>query len=171
MTPPLVGGAANFRPVNLDLEEAKSRTAKGQNPLPPQSLTYFSGNPSVETTEGILHFYKENELTPLEDSSAQRSLLICMLIVPATLTSYDLLNFIAPVADWLKHIQIIRDATPNQYMVLLRFHHQKEADCFYKDYNAKPFNSLESDLCHLVYVARVEVMKSSNGASLPIPGM
>jgi BRCA1-associated protein len=31
-----------------------------------------------------------------------------------------------------------------------------------------PFNSLEPDLCHLVYVSRIETVKESDGGGLPI---
>ena len=35
------------------------------------------------------------------------------------------------------------------------------ADEFYTSFNSLPFNSIEEDLCHLVYVARVEIIRES----------
>lgn len=157
------------QPINLDIEEAKSLGAKGP-PSVPVSLTFFSGNPTVETTEGIIHLYKENELVPESEDTVRRGELICMLRVPTTLTSLDIIQFIKPVAQWLEHVKIIRDATPNFYMVLLKFDNQKHADYFFRNYNGQTFNSIERTQCHLVYVAKLETVKSSNGAGLPIPG-
>ena len=101
---------------------------------------FFSGNPFIEVTEGILHLYKEDKSSPapglkglLQSGSSTdrdtvdtvlpggRSDMVCMLAVPAVLTSHDLLNFIAPCSPDIRSIRIVRDKTPNQYMVLLKF--------------------------------------------------
>jgi len=132
---------------------------------PPYSLIhYYCGNPMVEVTQGILHLYK----TKLP--SEERSEMVCMLSVPAMLTIHDLLSFMSHVTDGLEHIKIIRDSTPNQYMTLLKFKNQALADEFYSNYNSVPFNSIEDHLCQLAYVAKVESVKDSEGACLPIPG-
>jgi len=132
---------------------------------PPYSLIhYYCGNPMVEVTQGILHLYK----TKLP--SDERSEMVCMLSVPAMLTIHDLLSFMSHVTDGLEHIKIIRDSTPNQYMTLLKFKNQTLADEFYSTYNSVPFNSIEDHLCQLAYVAKVESVKDSEGACLPIPG-
>lgn len=47
------------------------------------------------------------------------SRMICLLAVPATLNCHDLLRFVAPCHSTIWHIRIIRDGTPNQFMVLL----------------------------------------------------
>ena len=38
---------------------------------------------------------------------------------------------------------------------------QNSADEFYSYFNGRPFNSIEEDVCHLVYVAKVEIIKES----------
>jgi BRCA1-associated protein len=58
-------------------------------------------------------------------------------------------------------MRIIRDTCPNQYMVLMKFKSQKDADEFYKYNNNKPFNSIEDNACHLVYIESVEAISSS----------
>lgn len=149
----------------------KGRT-KGLSPpsLLPATMRFFSGNPSVETTEGIIHLYKDSQMTSLTEE-VPRSEMMCILGVPATMTSPDLLQFIGPVEPWVQHLKVIRDATPNQYMVLIKFRTQDYADDFYKMFNNHPFNSIEPDVCHLVYVARVETVKEMKGGSLPIAGL
>jgi BRCA1-associated protein len=67
-------------------------------------------------------------------------------------------------------MRIIRDTCPNQYMTLFKFKNQKDADFFYSANNNKMFNSIEENVCHLVYVEKTEAINSSKGASMPIPG-
>lgn len=51
----------------------------------------------------------------------RRSAMLCVLSVPTTMTSHDLMKFVAPYNDVMEHMKIIRDSTPNQYMVLIKF--------------------------------------------------
>lgn len=51
----------------------------------------------------------------------RRSAMVCILTVPATMTSHDLMKLMAPFSDVMEHMKIIRDSTPNQYMVLIKF--------------------------------------------------
>jgi BRCA1-associated protein len=132
-------------------------------------IQFYSGNHFVEVTKGILHLYKENKLTPLGEE-AERSEMVCILSVPAAMTIHDVLQFTAPVNQDIKHIRIIRDNKPNQYMVLIKFCNQRSADEFYNTYNGIRFNSIEPEVCHLVFVAQVETVKESDNSCLPIVG-
>lgn len=133
----------------------------------PDHISFFSGNPSVEIVHGIMHLYKTNKMTSLTDD-VRRSAMVCILTVPATMTSHDLMKLMAPFNDVMEHMKIIRDSTPNQYMVLLKFCTQADADSFYTACNGNPFNSIEDAVCQLIYVERAEVIKSGEGASLPV---
>ncbi|MBN3272555.1 BRAP protein, partial [Polyodon spathula] len=133
----------------------------------PDQISFFSGNPSVEIVHGILHLYKTNKMTSLTED-VRRSAMLCILTVPATMTSHDLMKFVAPYNDVMEHMKIIRDSTPNQYMVLIKFCSQTDADSFYTSCNGRQFNSIEDAVCQLVYVERAEVIKSEQGASLPV---
>ncbi|CAD5117794.1 DgyrCDS6546 [Dimorphilus gyrociliatus] len=93
-----------------------------------------------------------------------------MIAVPATKTTQDILQFLGPVSLWLEHIRIIRDSTPNQYMVLMKFRNQKYAVDFFQNFNGKSWNSLESEAVHLLYTSAVELLTSSEGGSLPVVG-
>ncbi|XP_042241567.1 BRCA1-associated protein-like isoform X1 [Homarus americanus] len=132
-------------------------------------VTFVSGNPMVDVTHGILHLYKENTKTSLDETES-RSEMLCMLAVPTSMTIHDLLQFTAPCYSVIQHMRIIRDPTPNQYMVLLKFRTQGDADMFYNTFNGQRYNSIEPDICRLVYVARVETTKESENGGLPIPG-
>lgn len=143
-------------------------------PLNPDLINFVSGNPFVEVTKGILHLYKENQTTSLEDGVI-RSQMICMLGVPAKLKTPDLLSFTAAVHSELEMMRVIHDGNPNQYMVLMRFRCQASADEFYQAFNGLPYNSLEpEDTCSLVYISKVETCKESeyyplsNHTELPV---
>uniref|UniRef100_A0A667YJI3 BRCA1-associated protein n=1 Tax=Myripristis murdjan TaxID=586833 RepID=A0A667YJI3_9TELE len=133
----------------------------------PDQISFFSGNPSVEIVHGIMHLYKTNKMTSLTED-VRRSAMLCILTVPATMTSHDLMKLVAPFNDVMEHMKIIRDSTPNQYMVLIKFSTQADADSFYTACNGRQFNSIEEAVCQLVYVERAEVIKSEQGASLPV---
>ncbi|XP_074869158.1 BRCA1-associated protein isoform X2 [Carettochelys insculpta] len=133
----------------------------------PDQISFFSGNPSVEIVHGIMHLYKTNKMTSLKED-VRRSAMLCILTVPATMTSHDLMKFVASFYEVIEHMKIIRDSTPNQYMVLIKFSTQADADSFYMACNGRQFNSIEEDVCQLVYVERAEVFKSEDGASLPV---
>ncbi|XP_072514314.1 BRCA1-associated protein [Salminus brasiliensis] len=133
----------------------------------PDQISFYSGNPSVEIVHGIMHLYKTNKMTSLTED-VRRSAMLCVLTVPTTMTSHDLMKFVAPFNDVMEHMKIIRDSTPNQYMVLIKFSTQADADSFYTACNGRQFNSIEDAVCQLVYVERAEVIKSEEGASLPV---
>ncbi|XP_062943183.1 BRCA1-associated protein isoform X2 [Cynocephalus volans] len=86
----------------------------------PDQISFFSGNPSVEIVHGIMHLYKTNKMTSLKED-VRRSAMLCILTVPATMTSHDLMKFVAPFNEVIEQMKIIRDSTPNQYMVLMKF--------------------------------------------------
>ncbi|XP_052423241.1 BRCA1-associated protein-like [Carassius gibelio] len=133
----------------------------------PDQISFFSGNPSVEIVHGIMHLYKTNKMTSLTED-VRRSAMLCILTVPTTMTSHDLMKFVAPFNDVMEHMKVIRDSMPNQYMVLVKFRRQADADSFYTACNGRQFNSIEDAVCQLVYVERAEVIKSEEGASLPV---
>ncbi|XP_049768273.1 BRCA1-associated protein isoform X1 [Schistocerca cancellata] len=162
-------------PLCLPEEDSKSRRScdsESESAYKIRSqIPFVSGNPFVEVTKGILHLYKENELTSMERAS-QRSQTICILAVPATMTCHDLLAFTAACHADIQHLRIVRDGSPNQYMALLTFRTQQAAAEFYTSFNGVPFNSLEPDCCcHLVFVSHVELVceGGSEGELAPPP--
>ncbi|XP_055381060.1 BRCA1-associated protein [Condylostylus longicornis] len=120
----------------------------------PKEISFFSGNPFVEVTNGIIHLFKKNERKEVEDIPSSQ---LCLLAVPASLSCHDLLKFVAPCHEFIQHIRIIRDGSPNQFMVILEFRSNKSALEFYKTYNGAAYNSIEPDsVCHAVWVSNIE---------------
>ena len=64
---------------------------------------------------------------------------ICMLSVPASIDIHNLLEFTAPYIEVIQQMRIIRDRTPNQYMVLLTFLKEQDAAEFFFNLNNQPF--------------------------------
>lgn len=153
--------------TNLDSAHGDEKEEKsvGQG-----KIAFFCGNPMVEIIQGIIHIYKNNDMTLLSDG-VQRSEMVCMLAVPAKRTCKDLMEFVAPSEEFIECIKIIRDSNPNHYMVLVKLRNQEIADDFYNTYNGHHYNLLEDEVCHLVYVAKVETKKLSEGGSLPCEGL
>ena len=125
------------------------------------AIQYHSGNPFVEMTKGVLHYYKETQLRSHKDE-CERSQLILILQVPISMSYNELLQFTGPVNSTIERMRIIRDTRPNQYMGLIKFRNQKSADEFFINFNGVQFNSIESDICNLVYVEKIEVIKDDD---------
>ena len=167
--------ASNISSVSNKLRE-NSRVQSIASSLDEQKdsiINFVSGNPFVEVTKGILHLYKENNTTSLEEGVI-RSQMLCMIGVPAKHKTLDLLQFTAACHSELEMMRVIHDGSPNQYMVLLRFRCQEAADEFYQAFNGMPYNSLEPEKCSLVYISKVETCKESeyypyaNHTELPV---
>ena len=48
---------------------------------------------------------------------------------------------------------------------------QTSTDQFFASYNGRRYNTLEMTVCQVVYVSRVEIKRSSQGASLVAAGL
>ncbi|VDP09369.1 unnamed protein product [Heligmosomoides polygyrus] len=116
--------------------------------VPPEHVTYYYGNPFVEKTEGILHFFKYNDERLGREVHCR---MLCMLAVPSQITLRELLLFI---------VKVIRDSTPNEYMAILKFKTHNDAVVFYDEFNGIRFNSLEPNKCTLLFVDRIECVSS-----------
>ncbi|KAJ3194820.1 hypothetical protein HK101_001822 [Irineochytrium annulatum] len=82
---------------------------------------------------------------------------LCVLAVPSYMTSQDFLNFIGGSSvKNMSHLRIIRDSIPNRYMVLIKFRTCTTADAFYREFSGRRFNSLDAEVCHVVYVRSIE---------------
>jgi BRCA1-associated protein len=53
-------------------------------------------------------------------------------------------------------------------MVLLKFVGQKDADSFYKQYNGKPFNSLDPEDCKIVFVADIIISEKKKKSTISL---
>uniref|UniRef100_A0A915PZM3 BRCA1-associated protein n=1 Tax=Setaria digitata TaxID=48799 RepID=A0A915PZM3_9BILA len=152
-----------------DIASGSSVSSKAANEgLDIGNISFFSGNPFVEKTSGILHFYKkETNLGAAKDDCS----ILCMLGVPSLLSCRELLRFIAPSSQYITAMKVIRDSTPNQYMVIINFRSHDAAIRFYDEYNGITYNAIEPEECSLVFVERIESVREEAGGSLPAESM
>ncbi|KAG9312924.1 hypothetical protein JVU11DRAFT_6357 [Chiua virens] len=73
------------------------------------------------------------------------------------MTPSDFLAFVAPAAEGMAHLRLVRDSMPNRSMALIRFRRSEAATEFVEAYNGKPFNSMDPETCHVVRVLSVEI--------------
>lgn len=105
---------------------------------------FSCGNHSVETTKGMLHFGDPSQI-------------ICILGVPTTMTVRDIVQFLRPSMEEIENTRIAREVNlESTYIVLLTFRSKESAQVFYASYDGVQFNSLEDNICKLLYVTRIE---------------
>lgn len=126
--------------------------SQSQTPQPPTATSSSSSGLS------------SSKLTAGTGDDPEASVLLAVLAVPAWMTPSDFLAFIAPAADGMAHLRMIRwalfvvctydirmteiydarrDSAPNRSIVVIAFRDQAEASEFAEVYNGKPFNSME----------------------------
>jgi BRCA1-associated protein len=157
-------GSFSLEPSSTTSSIQGSERASSMEPQGTEKLAYFCGNPLVEKTEGILHFYRSsNDATAQNDNCS----LLCMLGVPAYLSCSELISFVQPTEN-ISEMKIIRDSTHNQYMVILKFKTYRSTMAFYAKYNGSYFNEMLGDeRCNLMFVERIETTSEGSGGSLP----
>ncbi|KAL8828927.1 MAG: hypothetical protein Q9170_006386 [Blastenia crenularia] len=82
---------------------------------------------------------------------------LCILAVPSYLTPSDFLGFVGEkTRDEVSHFRMIRTERGNRYMVLMKFRSGKRARAWRKEWNGKPFDSIEPENCHVFFVKSIE---------------
>uniref|UniRef100_H2ZET8 BRCA1-associated 2/ETP1 RRM domain-containing protein n=1 Tax=Ciona savignyi TaxID=51511 RepID=H2ZET8_CIOSA len=140
--------------LHEDSSEGPSNQRENSNPvLSNTSVPFFTGNPAVDITNGILHLYKSNyKLAADEHNIHPDTDTLCMISVPASMDAHAMLEFTAPYLGVVRQIRIIRDRSPNQYMVLLAFASSQDACNFYFSYNNMPYRLvIPEEICHLAF--------------------
>ncbi|KYR00839.1 putative RING finger protein [Tieghemostelium lacteum] len=135
-------------------------------------IPFFSGNTNIEVTEGLIHLFLNSMLVDPKQTQmslcqlpTSRTNLICIESVPSYVSIPDLIHFISTSIDDITDVKIIRDASPNRYMVLLRFRDQESSDEFYQFFNGKAFSSFEPETCVCLFVSKVEYQSAANNNS------
>ncbi|KAF7133611.1 hypothetical protein CNMCM5793_004740 [Aspergillus hiratsukae] len=83
---------------------------------------------------------------------------LCILAVPSYMSPSDFLGFVGEATmDEVSHFRMIRTARANRYMVLMKFRNGKKAREWQREWNGKVFNSMEPEMCHVVFVKTVEI--------------
>lgn len=121
--------------------------------------------------EGVIKLYREfaaddeedEEETPITDATT-----VSILAVPTYFTAVDLLGFIGEsYLSKITHIRILKSEKPNRFLVLLQFEAASPALQFYHQFNGKPFNSMEPESCHVVFIKSIKMDGISNKDMTP----
>ena len=109
----------------------------------------------------------EEESTPLTDVDVIQSKTLLIYAIPFDFTFKDILQFVSPFQDVIRHLQVLQTASASHYMCLATFTSSNTAKKFYYTMNKRAYSSLLPDeFCHLFFVAKVEV---SEGEALINP--
>ncbi|EIN03806.1 zf-UBP-domain-containing protein [Punctularia strigosozonata HHB-11173 SS5] len=118
--------------------------------------------------EGVVHVYRDSapphtvrdqEFPALPSSAIGNAdvdgVMLGVLAVPSWMNPSDFLAFVAPAADGITHLRMIRDSAPNRSITVIKFRKASDAAEFAEAYNGKAFNSMEPEICHVVHVSSV----------------
>ncbi|CAI5946299.1 unnamed protein product [Closterium sp. NIES-65] len=101
-----------------------------------------------------------------------RGMELCVLAVPTYMTGADFCQFTGALLGAIESMRIVRnDSLSERYMVLMRMKSQEAADGFFRQFNNKPFSSMESELCRVLFTKQVLVTGSQKEAATPPAGL
>lgn len=121
-----------------------------------QAFHFSSGNPRIEETRGVMHLFSYDAV-PSSDLPVGRKPLVCVLGVPNHMTYADFCQFCASFIQHILEMRIVRnDGVEDRYSVLIRFDSQDSTDKFYQHFSGRQFNSLEVEVCHVLFTVDVQ---------------
>ncbi|KAH7890706.1 hypothetical protein F5I97DRAFT_1974117 [Phlebopus sp. FC_14] len=122
---------------------------------------------STNLPEGVVHIYRDCAPRPSSEKLASNAaepeiplddgVTLGVLAVPAWMTPSDFLAFVAPAAEGMAHLRLIRDSMPNRSIAIIEFRLADQASEFAEAYNGRPFNSMDPETCHVVRILSVEI--------------
>lgn len=185
------GGLANkgrFEPLNHDEEDigwgvirlfrdAEQTPGLYDDAIPSKSKGYKGSTRKGDGEEA--HFRDEDCNT------------LCILAVPSYLTPSDFLGFVGEkTRDEVSHFRMVRTERGNRYMVLMKFRNGKRAKVWRKEWNGKPFDSMEvcypglfmqgmavltsrfqPESCHVVFIKSIEFLTPNVATHESFPDM
>jgi len=128
-----------------------------------KKLAFTTGNPLVETTQGIIHLFNEHP-SGVPVGGAKASRMVCIVAVPTWLSLPDLTDFFSPeFLSTMEGIRVLADSSPNKYMVVLKFRQVEQAMAFVEEFNGKQFSNMSEsespEVCHCAFVKYVDFIK------------
>ncbi|KAH9715542.1 BRAP2 RING ZnF UBP domain-containing protein 2 [Citrus sinensis] len=149
--------AGDDEPFRQPLPEMICDDASAFDNAATQTFAFSSGNPRIEETRGVMHLFSSSSSDNSNDGVVGRKPLVCVLGVPNHMTYADFCQFCASFIQHILEMRIVRtDGMDDQYSVLIRFDSQDSADKFYQHFNGRQFNSLEEEVCHVLFTVYVQ---------------
>ncbi|HEX4509132.1 MAG TPA: hypothetical protein VH328_03605, partial [Burkholderiaceae bacterium] len=173
------GRTARGKSLSLDTEAPAAPAA----PRRPTGLAtkgrFLPTDPkNTELGWGVVHLYRDADETPsLYDDApadapdappfdADKCSTLCILAVPSYMGPADLLGWLGDHSrEEVSHFRLIRTGRANRYMVLMKFRDPKMARAWQKEWNGKPFNSMEVRLLPFKAVANGDSLNTAKSCS------
>lgn len=112
--------------------------------------------------EGVIRLFRDfdedDENDPIKGTIANPGddTMVSIIALPSYFTATDLLGFVGDhYMESITHIRILKSEKPNRFLVLIKFNDVVRAAEFQYHYDGKPFNSMEPETCHVVFVKSV----------------
>ncbi|XP_011011849.1 PREDICTED: BRCA1-associated protein-like [Populus euphratica] len=119
-----------------------------------EALPFSSGNPRIEETRGVMHLFSNDAVS---DLPVRRKPLVAVIGVPNHMTYADFCQFCASFIHHILEMRIVRlDGMEDQYSILIRFDTQDSTDKFYLHFNGRQYNSLEEEVCQVLFTVDVQ---------------
>lgn len=132
----------------------------------------------LSPVSGIVHLFRSNVISRIvnetreDDQNKDLGTVVCVLAIPLWVTPQDFLKLMGSARLNVSHFTIIRDEVPNRYMLLVKFKDSFSSEEFvtevllnrfnnHNQFNGRPFNSFEPELCNVVHVSSVLVYDRS----------
>ncbi|KAK4241761.1 hypothetical protein C8A03DRAFT_40855 [Achaetomium macrosporum] len=133
---------------------------------------------NTEAGWGIVHLYREGDessasdgLPELQDGQQEgnsqgnggsggdgEATVLCILAVPSYMSPNDFLGFIGE--KWrgdVSHYRMVMTSRMSRYMVLMKFRDPGRARQWRKEFDGKPFDSVETEICHVAFIKSITV--------------
>ncbi len=126
-----------------------------------ERLIFFSGNPEIDVSKGVLKLFKDNkvEAGPTDGLPSKRSDLLCLLAVPAHYSSAEICRFLRAHVKHVTQMRVLRDQSPDRLLLVMRMANQALADEFYLEYNGVRYNNVEPERCKVAFLSGVEFLE------------
>ncbi|KAL2016855.1 hypothetical protein VTK56DRAFT_2930 [Thermocarpiscus australiensis] len=127
---------------------------------------------NTEAGWGIVHLYREGDESDSllawpesQDGGEGNSrgtdgdgTILCIPAVPSYMSPSDFLGFIGE--KWrgdVSHYRMVMTSRMSRYMVLMKFRDPKRAREWRKEFDGKPFDSVETEICHVTFIKSITV--------------
>ena len=110
------------------------------------------GNPSVHQNKGQVRICRATAGGAL---ARDRSIQVCILAVPPFMTIPDLCRFLGRHIDHVRHLRLVHEDSRARYAALLTMHCQDSADALYREFNGKPYSSMDTERCIVLFVKEI----------------
>ncbi|KAK0709695.1 hypothetical protein B0T26DRAFT_653780 [Lasiosphaeria miniovina] len=90
------------------------------------------------------------------NSDDDDSTILCIPAVPSYLSASDFLGFVGE--KWrgdVSHYRMVMTSKLSRYMVLMKFRDHWKASQWREEFDGKPFDSIETEICHVTYIKSI----------------